>query len=164
MNVCILSGRLATDVRYKLTLDGKAVANFLLAVPYAFKKDKDGNIPTTFIPITVWDKLAERCRDHLIKGRQVNINGYIKRDEFTNVKFKDDEGHPIVIRTCKVIANSVEFLGYRKQYSDGSPKEDNEEASTEVGTPGLSDMETPESPSELPAMDLTEIPEEEIPF
>ena len=157
MNLVVLSGRLATDVQCRLTQKGKTVSNFLLAVPYSFTKDADGKYPTNFFSVTAFDQVADRCRDNLIKGRQVTLRGHLTVDSYKNKNFTNVNGDPVTIRTSNVVADLVEFLGYRKQYSDGKPKEDNEMVSSEVGTPPLEEMELPEDVYDG-------IPDEEIPF
>ena len=133
MNLSILSGRLATDVTYRLTMKGKPVSTFLLAVPYSFTKGKDGKYPASFIPVTAFGNEAVRCQNYLTKGRQVLVK--------------------VKIHSIELITERIEFLGYRKQFSDGTPMKDNEEFSEEVGAPPLEEMSFPD-----------DIPDEEIPF
>lgn len=153
MNVVVLTGRLATDVQFSLTMNGRSVSNFLLAVPYSYTKDENGNYPTNFFSVTAWNRVAERCRDNLIKGRPIALKGHLVQNEYTNKKYTDANGDPITIRSARVIADQVDFFGYRKQYSDGTPKEDNELPNAEVGLPPLEKMKYTD-----------ELPDEEIPF
>ena len=77
MNIVILSGRVATDIDCRLTKDGKLVSHFNIATHTGFKKNKDGKIPAEFHRINAWGKIAENCRDFLVKGRQINIRGHL---------------------------------------------------------------------------------------
>ncbi len=156
MNVTILSGRLASDVKFRLTMNGRSVSNFSLAVSRSFKKDKNGKYSADFFDVTAWDALAERCRDYLTKGRSISLSGHLLQDDYTSNKYTDADGKPAKIHSYKIVAHQVEFLGYRKQYSDGTPKEDNEISSPDVGTPPLDEMAFPDYTSDLP--------DEEIPF
>lgn len=153
MNLSILSGRLATDVTYRLTMKGKPVSNFLLAVPYSFMKGKDGKYPASFIPVTAFGNEAVRCQNYLTKGRQVLVKGHLVENNYTKEGYKNQAGEAVKIHSIELITERIEFLGYRKQFSDGTPMKDNEEFSEEVGAPPLEEMSFPD-----------DIPDEEIPF
>ena len=146
MNQVVIYGRVATEIKYRLTKSGKDVVNFLVAVPSTHKKNKDGVIPTDFPKVVAWGKKAEVCRDFLHKGRPCIIKGHIT----TEIYDKDGQ----TIRSTYITVEDVDFLGYRKQYANGTPKEDNEEVSADIGLPELEDMRG----------SYNGIPDEEIPF
>ena len=75
MNKVILAGRLVRDPELRYTQTGKAVVSFSLAVNRRFSRSADQQQTADFIPIVVWDKLAEVCSKHLFKGSQVLIEG-----------------------------------------------------------------------------------------
>ena len=75
MNIVILSGRLVRDPEIRYTQTGKAVASFTLAVNRRFSRNTNQEQTADFIPIIVWDKLAEICSKYLFKGSQVLIEG-----------------------------------------------------------------------------------------
>ena len=74
MNKVILAGRLTKDPEVRYTQTGVAVASFTLAVNRRFSKEKVAD----FIPIVVWDKIAEIVGNNLVKGSQVLIEGRIQ--------------------------------------------------------------------------------------
>ena len=76
MNKVILAGRLVRDPELRYTQTGKAVVSFSLAVNRRFNHNQEQTVD--FIPIVVWDKLAEVCSKHLFKGSQVLIKGRIQ--------------------------------------------------------------------------------------
>ena len=80
MNHVILIGRLTRDPELRYTPNGVAVANFTLAVdrPYT---NQEGEREADFIPIVVWQKLAETCANHLHKGRLVAVDDKIDPKE-----------------------------------------------------------------------------------
>lgn len=139
MNSVILSGRVATEVNFRVTAKGTATANFVLAVPNRIRKKKeDGSYPTDFPQIQAWGKTAELCRDYLIRGKACMIQGTITTGSYE----KDDKKH---YTTC-VTAHTVEFIGYQKQVDDNSNTDvnaDGEILSKDVGMPPLSDEELP---------------------
>ena len=78
MNKVILLGRLTKDpeLRYTTT-NNTAVCTFTLAVNRRFVRAGEER-QADFIPIVVWDKLAEFCGKYFLKGRQVAIVGRIQ--------------------------------------------------------------------------------------
>ena len=102
MNECILSGRLASDVELRTTQSGKSVAQFRLAVNR--RKGKDGKQETDFLPIVVWDKLADLCSKYLSKGSSAAVAGAIQTRSYTA-----QDGSKRYV--TEIIANEVEFLG-----------------------------------------------------
>lgn len=134
MNKVILAGRLTKDPEIRYTQTGKAVASFTLAVNRRFSKDKE-NKTADFIPIVIWDKLAEVCGNYLNKGSQVLIEGRI---QIRNYDGKDGKKHYIT----EVIAQELEFMGSK---------------STNNNTTGAVPEAAKSFGSEVP-------PDEEIPF
>lgn len=99
MNNVILIGRLTKDPELKYNPSGVAVANFTLAVDRSFSKEKKAD----FIPIVVWRKQAENCKNYLEKGSQVALEGRIQvRD------YEDKEGKRRYV--TEVVAENVKFL------------------------------------------------------
>ena len=78
MNKVILIGRLTKDPEVRYTQTGKAVARFTLAVDRRFvRRDADSGQQTAdFIPIVVWDKLAEVCGNNLVRAM---LNSWIQK-------------------------------------------------------------------------------------
>ena len=103
MNKVILVGRLTKDPDVRYTQTGKCVASFSLAVDRGYGENKD----TDFIPIVVWDKIAEICGNNLTKGQKVLIDGRLQ------VRSYDDKtGQKRWV--TEVIGSTVEFLERRQ--------------------------------------------------
>lgn len=102
MNKVILSGRLVRDPELRYTQTGKAVVSFSLAVNRRFNHNQEQT--ADFIPIVVWDKLAEVCSKHLFKGSQVLIEG---RMQVRNYEAQDGSKRYVT----EVIAQELEFMG-----------------------------------------------------
>ena len=103
MNIVILSGRVATDIDSRVTKDGRLVSHFNIATPTGFKRNKDGKIPAEFHRINAWGKIAENCRDYLVKGRQLNIRGHLSNNTYTTADGKH-------LKFSEVTADTVEFV------------------------------------------------------
>lgn len=146
MNSVVLSGRIASDISFRITKKGIGVANFILAVPNrAKKKNEDGTIPTDFPKMVAWGKIAEICRDYLIKGREIIIHGSIgtERYEVNNQK----------IFNTFVTVNMVEFTSYYNQ-------SDNNEENSEKTTTASENEGEPQSEN----LSFNNISDEELPF
>ena len=102
MNKVILVGRLTRDPEVRYTQTGKAVTSFSVAVNTGFGDNKRAD----FIPIVVWDKLAEICGNNLTKGRNVLVEGRLQISEYE----KDGQKR----RTTEVVAQNVEFLDIKQ--------------------------------------------------
>jgi single-strand DNA-binding protein len=78
LNRIILIGRLTKDPELKYTPNsGVALASFTLAVDRPFQSSRREK-ETDFIRIICWSKLAERCKQHLGKGRLVAVEGRLQ--------------------------------------------------------------------------------------
>jgi single-strand DNA-binding protein len=73
LNRVILIGRVVAQPDLRYTQNGKAVANFRLAVDRRGKNDE-----ADFIPIVAWERLAEICGEFLTKGKLVAIEGRLQ--------------------------------------------------------------------------------------
>jgi single-strand DNA-binding protein len=136
MNKVIIVGRLTRDPEVRYTQTGKAVASFSVAVDTGYGENKRAD----FIPVVVWDKLAEVCGNNLTKGRRVLVEGRLQIRDYE----KDGQKR----RAADVVAQNIEFLDTKQAVSGGS---------------------TAASPAKSSGYDVssfgTEVfPEEEIPF
>ena len=119
INRVILIGRLTRDPELKYTSTGYPVASFTLAVDRGFT-NKQGEREADFIPVVVWNKLAENCSKYLAKGRLVGVEGKLQVRSYE----AKDGGRRYV---TEVIADMVQFLEKKsseagkqvEQYDDG---------------------------------------------
>lgn len=124
MNHIVIIGRLTRDPELRYTPNGVAVANFTVAVDRPFNNVK-GERETDFIPVVVWQKLAENCANHLRKGRLVAVEG---RLQIRSYDTQDGQKR----RVAEVIANNVQFLDRSREDAQGGvgesrPSEDTED-------------------------------------
>lgn len=102
LNKVVLIGRLTAEPELRYTQSGTAVCTFRLAVDRPFTNQK-GEREADFIPIVVWDKVAENCGNYLSKGRLVAIDGRI---QIRSYDAQDGTKRWIT----EVVANDVRFL------------------------------------------------------
>ena len=103
MNKVILAGRLTKNIEMRYTQTGKAIARFILSVNRRVSKDKEKQ-QADFIPIIVWNKLAEICSKYLTKGSQILVEGHLQIRDYVA---QDGKKHYI----AEVIAQELEFMG-----------------------------------------------------
>jgi single-strand DNA-binding protein len=138
MNKVILVGRLTRDPEVRYTPKGTAIASFSIAVNTGFGDNKRAD----FVPIVVWDKLAEVCGNNLTKGRNVLIEGRLQISEYE----KDGQKR----RTTEVVAQNVEFLESKNAVGgSGSPSGANPAPSVKSGY-DISSIGTDVSEEEIP--------------
>jgi len=106
LNKVILIGRLTKDPELRYTPSGAPVASFTLAVDRNFTT-RQGEREADFIPIVVWQKLAETCANHLGKGRLVAVDGRLQVRTYD-----DNQGNRRWV--TEVVANEVRFLDWPK--------------------------------------------------
>lgn len=83
MNHLDIIGRLTKDAELKYTSSGLAICNFSIAVNRS-KKQGDGYVDeASFFDVSLLGKLAESMKQHLTKGKQVAITGYLKQERWT---------------------------------------------------------------------------------
>ncbi len=125
-NKAIIIGNLARDPEIKYTNSGTAVAKMAVAVNRTWMRDGQKQEEVDFIPVVVWDKMAENCEKYLTKGSAVLVEGRI------SVRSYEKDGQKRY--ATEIVAQTVQFLGsgqksekslpegYEKGYAEGSDK------------------------------------------
>lgn len=98
VNTVVIAGNLTANPVMSAVKSGYLAANFSVAIN---EKNKDQE-RTSFIPVTVWGKLATICERYLAKGSAVLVEGRLKSEEY--------ERQGVKIRTMRVIADQIHFL------------------------------------------------------
>lgn len=104
VNKAIVSGRLTHDPEIRFTQSGKTVCTFQIAVNRYSGEKKE----TEFLPIVAWNKLGEACSNHLFKGREVLIEGYI---QVRNYEMQDGSKR----NATEIVAQNIKFFGQKKK-------------------------------------------------
>ena len=107
-----------------------------MAVDRSFT-NQAGEREADFIPVVVWQKLAETCANHLHKGRLVAVDG---RLQIRSYETQDGQKR----RVAEVIAASVKFLDRANESRKATATEDSDStedfSSTELGEINLDDL------------------------
>lgn len=104
MNKVMLIGNLSKDVEKRETNNGKAVANFSIAVA------KFGGEGADFFNVVVWGNQAENCAKYLKKGSKVGIVGSLQ-----NRSYEATDGTKRTI--TEIVSEQVEFLSPKQEES-----------------------------------------------
>ena len=97
LNQIVLVGRITSDLEIN-EVENKKVATITLAVSRSFK-NANGEYETDFVPITIWNGIAENVCEYCKKGDIVGVKGRIQT--------KEDK--------IEIVAEKVTFLSSRKQ-------------------------------------------------
>jgi len=136
MNKVILMGRLTRDPELRFTsVNNIPVCTFTLAVNRRFVKQGEER-QADFIPIVVWNKLAEFCQKYFQKGQQVSIVGRIQTRTWED---SDGKKHYVT----EVVAEEAYFADSKKDTYASMRLEDTEESNQEDGFYTIDDDELP---------------------
>ena len=116
MNHIVIIGRLTKDPELRYTPNGVAVGSFTVAVDRPFNGAK-GEREADFIPVVVWQKLAENCANHLKKGRLVAVEG---RLQIRSYDTQDGQKR----RVAEIVASNVQFLDRGKDEGQAEQQND----------------------------------------
>ena len=144
MNNTVMIGRFARDPELRSTRSGKSVVNFILAVPRTHKDDG-----CDWIPVIVWDKLAELVKQYCHKGDPVGVRGHMQT--------RDYESNGQKRTAVELVAEEVEFLG-RRERKEAQTLSESAEALVNDAISRVKNHPAPQSMEEA-----TE-PDEELPY
>jgi single-strand DNA-binding protein len=111
-NKITIVGYLGRDPELRYTPQGTAVCNFSVATTEK-RKSVGGGMDeyTIWFRITAWGRQAELAAEYLAKGRQVYVEGRLRREEYT-----DRDGNQRT--SLEVNASDIQFLGQRGDTSE----------------------------------------------
>ncbi|HHW31341.1 MAG TPA: single-stranded DNA-binding protein [Clostridiaceae bacterium] len=136
MNKVILMGRLTKDPELRFTsVNNIPVCTFTLAVNRRFVRQGEER-QADFIPVVVWNKLAEFCQKYFQKGQQVSIVGRIQTRSW-----EDNEGKKHYV--TEVIAEEAYFADSKRDNYSSLKLQDASESDHGDGFYTLDDDELP---------------------
>ena len=104
-NLVMIVGRLTRDPDLRYTQKGMGVCSFDVAVNRRYKDQSTGEWKddTTYVPVTVWGPMGEKCKERARKGGPVHVEGRLVNSEYT-----DKTGQKL--KAMRVVAKRVQFL------------------------------------------------------
>jgi single-strand DNA-binding protein len=164
-NKIIIVGYLGRDPELRYTPQGTAVCNFSVATTEK-RKNVAGETEehTIWFRVTAWGRQAEVAAEYLAKGRQVYVEGRLRREEYT-----DREG--IQRTSLEVNASDIQFLGQRADTAErGAVKTEDsgqvdDEMEEEVGSKSTSSGSgKKQGPKRASRKESVKLEDDEIPF
>jgi len=129
LNKIQIIGNLGRDPEMRYTPSGRPVTTFSVAVSRSWNTpDGERHTETEWFNIVAWGNLAELCKQHLLKGRRVYIEGRLKTR-----RWEDKEGVSRV--SVEIIAEDMIMLDDRRaennHFQEASTPEEEISASEE---------------------------------
>lgn len=97
LNQTVLVGRISKDPVIE-EMEDKKYCRITIAVPRSYKNE-NGEYDTDFIPITLWNTIAENTKEYCKKGDLVGIKGRIQSKE----------------NDIEIVAEKLTFLSSKKE-------------------------------------------------
>lgn len=128
LNKVMVIGHLGRDPEMRYTPSGRPVTTFTLAVTRSWNSaDGERHTETEWFNIVAWGNLAEICKQYLVKGQQVYVEGRLQTRRWDD---KDGQKHTNV----EIVANEMMMLGERRDAGqaaeDSSSSSDTESSTT----------------------------------
>lgn len=99
-NIFMVVGRLTKDIELRYTKDNKAVCDVDIAI-------QNGKDDTTFLKVSIWNKVAETTAKYCKKGDLLGVSGIIK-----NHNWEDEKGNKHY--DYNFLASKITFLSTKK--------------------------------------------------
>ena len=109
LNKVMLIGRLGRDPEMRYTPSGRPVTTFSLATSRTWNTSEgERRTETEWFNVVAWGSLAEICKQFLIKGQQVYVEGRLQTRHW-----EDTEG--VKHSVTEIVANEMIMLGERRE-------------------------------------------------
>jgi len=108
LNKVMIIGHLGRDPEMRYTPSGRPVTTFTVATSRTWNTaDGERHTETEWFNIVAWGNLAEICKQYLVKGQQVYIEGRLQPR-----RWEDSEG--VKHTSVEIVANEMMMLGERR--------------------------------------------------
>jgi single-strand DNA-binding protein len=111
LNKVMIIGHLGRDPEMRYTPSGRPVTTFTVATSRTWNtSDGERHNETEWFNIVTWGNLAEICKQYLVKGQQVYIEGRLQTR-----RWDDNDG--VKHTSIEIVANEMLMLGERRDAS-----------------------------------------------
>jgi single-strand DNA-binding protein len=125
LNKVMIIGRLGRDPEMRYTPSGRPVTTFNVVTDRSWNtSDGERHTETEWFNVVAWGNLAEICKQHLVKGQQVYIEGRLQTR-----RWEDQEGNKR--SAIEIVANEMIMLGDRRETNSSSGEMSNSEENDE---------------------------------
>ena len=117
LNKVQIIGHLGKDPEMRYTPSGKPVTTFSVAVSRSWNSaDGERHSETAWFNVVAWGNLAEICKQYLVKGQQVFVEGRLQTRRWDD---KEGQKHTSV----EIVANEMMMLGDRRDANNNHTQE-----------------------------------------
>lgn len=126
LNKVMIIGRLGRDPEMRYTPSGRPVTTFSVATNRSWNTaEGEKRMETEWFNVVAWGNLAEICKQYLVKGQQVYIEGRLQTRRWDD---KEGQKHTSV----EIVANEMMMLGDRRD-ANNNHSQDIDSPSPEPG-------------------------------
>lgn len=111
LNQCTFIGRAGKDPELRYMTNGKAVLNISIAIGESWKTDGERQEKTTWVPLVMYDKLAEIAGEYVKKGGQIMVSGKLSVRKWQNKEGTDQY-------TTEIVCDKMQLLGGKSQQDE----------------------------------------------
>lgn len=112
LNKVMIIGRLGRDPEMRYTQSGRPVTTFSVATSRSWTTGEgERRIETEWFNIVAWGSLAEICKQHLLKGQVVYIEGRLQTRHW-----EDNDGNKHT--SVEVVANEMIMLSEKRENAE----------------------------------------------
>lgn len=109
LNKIMIIGRLGRDPEMRFTPSGRPVTTFNVATNRSWiTGDGERHAETEWFNVVAWGNLAEICKQYLVKGQQVYVEGRIQTR-----RWEDSEG--VKHSNVEIVASEMMVLGEKRE-------------------------------------------------
>lgn len=109
LNKVMIIGHLGRDPEMRYTPSGKPVTTFTVATSRSWNStDGERHTETEWFNVVAWGNLAEICKQYLVKGQQVYVEGRLQTR-----RWEDNDGGKHT--SVEIVANEMMMLGDRRE-------------------------------------------------
>lgn len=120
LNSVMVAGNLTKDPIFRETSNNTPVVNFHVAVNRRYKdSNNQWQEDVCYVGVVAWNKLADSCRERLVKGSAVLIDGELQSRTF---KTDDSKNRTIV----EIKAKRIQFLNKFGKNEDAIISDENQ--------------------------------------
>jgi len=117
LNKVMLIGRLGRDPEMRYTPSGRPVTTFSLATSRTWNTSEgERRTETEWFTVVAWGSLAEICKQYLVKGQQVYVEGRLQTRHW-----EDNDGNKH--SATEIVANEMIMLGDRHENNHSGEEE-----------------------------------------
>lgn len=125
LNKIMIIGNLGRDPEMRYTPSGRPVTTFTVATSRTWNTSDGGRrTETEWFNVVAWGNLAEICKQYLVKGQQVYVDGRLQTR-----RWDDPDGNKHT--SVEIVASEMMMLGDRRENNQTSVSEDLDETEAE---------------------------------